>query len=242
MKRPIIGISCMNEPDGRGGVLMAVRPGYLRAIEAAGGVPLLIHLSDDEAATRALYDLCDGILLPGGDDIDPAYFGEERHPALGLVDPQRDRVELLLARWTRADNKPLMGICRGLQVINVAFGGSLYQDIPAQLPDALDHRHNSRLRQYDVVGHPVALAPDSWIGERLGAADVLGNTMHHQAIKDVAPGLRVVGHAPDGVVEAVEGTGTQLVVAVQCHPEYLWPAAEPRWSGFFRAFVEACAR
>ena len=242
MKRPIIGISCMNEDDGRGGRLMAVRPSYLRAIEAAGGVPLLIHLSDDEAAVRALYELCDGILLPGGDDIDPAYFGEERHPQLGDVDPQRDTVELLLARWTREDKKPLMGICRGLQVINVAFGGSLYQDIPSQLPDSLDHRHNTHLRQYDVPGHPLALAPDSWIAERLGTTEVVSNTMHHQAIKDVAPGLRAVGQAPDGVVEAVEGAGEHFVVAVQCHPEHLWSSAEPRWAGFFRAFVEACAR
>lgn len=242
MKRPIIGISCMNDDDGRGGRLMAVRPSYLRAIEAAGGVPLLIHLTDDEAVVRALYERCDGILLPGGDDIDPAYFGEERHPQLGDVDPQRDTVELLLARWTREDRKPLMGICRGLQVINVAFGGSLYQDIPSQLPDSLDHRHNTRLRQYDVPGHPLALAPDSWIAERLGATEVVSNTMHHQAIKEVAPGLRAVGQAPDGVVEAVEGDGEHFVVAVQCHPEHLWSSAEPRWASFFRAFVEACAR
>lgn len=232
----------MNSQDGRGTDLMAVRPPYLRAIEAAGGAPLLIHLTDNLEVARALYELCDGILLPGGDDVDPAYYGEEPHPDLGSVDRQRDAVEIALARWAREDTKPLMGICRGIQVINVAFGGTLYQDLPAQLPQTSDHRENTRLGQYDVLTHGIALAHDSWLAERLSADQLMGNTMHHQAVKDVAPGLRVVGHAPDGVIEALEGVGAQLVVAVQCHPEHLWARAEPRWLRFFEGFVAACGR
>lgn len=239
-KRPIIGVSCMNERDEQGSSLMAVRPTYLRAIEAAGGVPLLIHLTDNEPVVRALYELCDGILLPGGDDIDPAHFNEERHPELGSVDAQRDTVELSLARWTRADNKPLMGICRGLQVLNVAFGGSLYQDIPSQLPTPLDHRANTHVRQWDLLTHGVTLEPDSWLAEQLATDEIQSNTMHHQAVKDLAPNMRVVGRAPDGVIEAMEGTGKQFVVALQCHPEHLWPAAEPRWLRVFAGFVAAC--
>ncbi|NTV62647.1 MAG: gamma-glutamyl-gamma-aminobutyrate hydrolase family protein [Oscillochloris sp.] len=242
MKRPLIGISCMNSQDSQGGNLMAVRPAYVRALEAAGGVPLLIHLSDDLTMVRQLYDLCDGILLPGGDDVDPAYYNEEPHPALGDVDRQRDAVEIALARWSREDGTPLMGICRGIQVINVAFGGSLYQDIPCQLPTAADHRANVKLQRYDLGTHPIALEPDSWLAEQLAGDVVQGNTMHHQALKDVAPGLRVVGQSPDGVIEAVEGRGTQLVVAVQCHPEHLWASAEPRWSRLFAGFVAACLR
>ena len=165
MKRPIIGISCMNSSDRQGGSLMAVRPAYLRAIEAAGGTPLLIQLSDNLEVVRALYALCDGVLLPGGDDVDPAYYGEEPHPALGNVDRQRDTVEIALAHWTRDDLKPLMGICRGIQVINVAFGGSLYQDIPSQLPDVGDHRANITLHQYDRLTHAISLEPDSWLAE-----------------------------------------------------------------------------
>jgi putative glutamine amidotransferase len=242
MKRPLIGVSCMNSGDPRINGVMAVRTPYLRAIEAAGGVPLLIHLSDDLEAVRALYELCAGILLPGGDDVDPAYFGEEPHPQLGDVDRQRDEVELALARWSREDRKPLLGICRGLQVINVAFGGSLYQDIPSQLPAALDHRANTKLLQWDVLTHSIALEPDSWLAERLSADELMGNTMHHQSVKALAPGMRVVGQAPDGVVEALEGTGEQLVVALQCHPEHLWSAAEPRWRRLFEGFVAACGR
>lgn len=242
MKRPIIGVSCMNSRTEQSGELMAVRPTYVRAIEAAGGTPLLIHLTDNLEVVRALYELCDGILLPGGEDVDPAFYGEEPHPDLGSVDRQRDEVEIALARWTCEDKKPLMGICRGIQVINVAFGGTLYQDLPAQLPASSDHRENTKMRQYDVLTHGIALEPDSWLAERLSTDHVMSNTMHHQAVKDAAPGLRVVGHAPDGVVEAMEGTGEQFVVAVQCHPEHLWASAETRWLRFFEGFVAACGR
>jgi len=231
----------MNSRDAYGSDLMAVRPTYLRALEVVAGVPLLIPLTDDLAVLRALYALCDGILLPGGDDVDPAYYGEEPQPGLGAVDPQRDAVEIALARWTREDEKPLMGICRGIQVINVAFGGSLYQDIPSQLPAASDHRANTTLGQYDVLTHYISLEPDSWLAERLSGDQVMANTMHHQAVKAVAPGLRVVGHAPDGVIEALEGVGEQFVVAVQCHPEHLWASAETRWQRVFAGFIAACS-
>jgi putative glutamine amidotransferase len=230
----------MNDTSEGGAALMAVRPTYLRALEAAGAVPLLIQLTDDLAVVRQLYELCNGILLPGGGDVDPAYFGEEPHPQLGAVDQQRDAVEIALARWSREETKPLLGICRGVQVLNVAFGGSLWQDIPAQLPDQLDHRFNTTLRQYDVPGHDLLLDRNSWLAAHLDAEVLMANTMHHQALKDVAPGLRVVGRAPDGIVEAVEGTGEQFVVGVQCHPEHLWQAAEPRWLRFFAGFVATC--
>jgi putative glutamine amidotransferase len=240
MKRPIIGISSMNERDSYGAPIVGMRPSYVRAIIAAGGAPLLIPLSNDLEAVRALYDLCQGILLPGGEDVDPAEYGEEPHPQLGEVDKQRDLVELTLARWCRADRKPLFGICRGIQVINVAFGGSLYQDIPSQYTTELDHRYNTHLRKYDILGHTINVQVDSWLGEHLGVPEVLSNTMHHQAIKDLAPGLRVVASAEDGIIEAVEGDGPGFVAAVQCHPEHLFAEAEPRWARTFRAFVELC--
>ncbi len=241
MARPLVGVACMNSLDGQGSPLIAVRPTYLQALEAAGAVPLLIHLTDDLAVVQALYACCDGILLPGGDDLDPALFGELPHPDLGTVDGQRDTVELALARWCRADQRPLLGICRGIQTINVAFGGSLWQDLPSQLPNSLDHRHNTHLRVYDVPGHPLQLSADSWLARQLGAAELLVNTMHHQALKAVAPGLRVVGYAPDGVIEAVEGTEAGFVVGVQCHPEHLWRRADPRWLRCFEGFVSTCS-
>lgn len=224
------------------GALMAVRPTYLRALEAAGAAPLLIPLTDELEVVRTLYQHCDGILLPGGDDLDPALFGEPPHPQLGKVDPQRDSVEIALAQWCRADQKPLLGICRGIQAINVAFGGSLYQDIPSQLPDSLDHRYNTNIGVYNVAGHPISIVADSWLAQQLATTEILANTMHHQSVKDLAPGLRITAHAPDGIIEGVEGTTDHFVAAVQCHPEHLWAEAEPRWRQFFRAFVERCRR
>jgi putative glutamine amidotransferase len=239
-KRPIIGVACMNSRDAGGTELMAARPPYLWALEAGGAVPMLIHLSPDEAVVRALYERCDGILLPGGADLDPACYGEAPHPQLGRVDPRRDTVELALARWCRAERKPLLGICRGVQALNVAFGGTLWQDIPSQLPGSLDHNYNTSLRVFDVEGHQLRLAPDSWLAGQLDSVELLANTMHHQALKDVAPGLRVTGHAPDGLIEAVEGTGDSFVVGVQCHPEHLWRVAEPRWLRLFSGFAAVC--
>jgi putative glutamine amidotransferase len=240
MTKPIIGISSMNDRTADGSVIVGMRPSYVRAIVAAGGAPMLVPLTNDLEAVRALYERCDGILLPGGEDVDPAEYGEEPHPQLGEVDRQRDLVELNLARWCRADQKPLFGICRGIQVINVAFGGSLYQDIGSQYTTSLDHRHNTHLRKYDVLGHTMNVNADSWLGEHLGVPEILSNTMHHQAIKDLAPGLRVVANAEDGIIEAVEGTGPGFIAGVQCHPEHLFSEAEPRWARAFRAFVELC--
>ncbi len=238
--RPFIGVSCMNSRHEGGADLMAVRPTYLRALEAAGAIPQLIHLSADEQVIRTLFDRCDGILLPGGDDIDPACYGESPHEALGDVDAERDTVELALARWCRDERKPLLGICRGIQLINVAFGGTLWQDIPSQLPAGLDHQYNTHLRVYDVEGHRIRLTTDSWLAQQLACTELLANSMHHQALKAVAPGLRVTGLAPDGVIEAVEGEGDHFVVGVQCHPEHLWRSAEPRWRRLFDSFVAIC--
>ncbi|WP_298490380.1 gamma-glutamyl-gamma-aminobutyrate hydrolase family protein [uncultured Chloroflexus sp.] len=239
--RPLIGITVMHSgasADGR--KLQAVRPTYLRAIEAAGGIPLIISLTDDLSAVRVLYDLCAGILLPGGGDVDPAYYGEVPHPQLGPVDPQRDAVEIALARWAAADGKPLLGICRGLQVINVALGGSLYQDIPAQFETTIDHRANTRTRAWTDLTHPLTITTSSRLATVLSVEQIGCNTMHHQAIKTLAPGLRPVAYAPDGIIEAVETTGDHYLLAVQCHPEHLWDSSEPRWQALFADFIAAC--
>jgi putative glutamine amidotransferase len=239
-KRPIIGIPCMAVRADWYGLTSGNYQSYLRAIEAAGGVPALIHLSDDQEVLRAHYERCDGLLFAGGDDIDPPCYGEGRHAHLGEVSPAQDRLELTLVAWARADALPLLGVCRGHQLLNVAFCGTLYQDIPSQLPAALDHRASDRERCWTLLAHQLTLAPDSWLAEMLDADTVPANTLHHQAVKELAPGLRVTGRAPDGVIEALEGTGGQFVVGVQCHPEELWERAEPRWARLFAGFVARC--
>jgi putative glutamine amidotransferase len=238
-QRPTIGIPCAVYPDSWYTPANGNAISYLRALEAAGGIPLLIHLTRDAEVLDAHYRRCDALLFAGGEDVSPSFYGAAPHPRLGATNPAQDEVELALARRAAADGKPILGICRGVQLVNVALGGTLYQDIPAELPGALDHAESTERRDMSHLAHPLALDEDSWLAERLGARELPVNTLHHQALRDVAPGLRAVGRAPDGVVEAVEGTGSGFVLGVQCHPEELWERADPRWARVFEGFVEA---
>jgi putative glutamine amidotransferase len=238
--RPTIGVIASRYPRAGGNsMLSGIGEQYLLAVEAGGGIPLLIHLTRDAAVIQAHYQRCDGLLFAGGGDVDPAIFGQAPHAKLGPIEPLRDEVELALARRAIEDAKPVLGICRGIQLLNVALGGTLYQDIPAQLPGALDHYASSKAPGRASLAHPIALTPGSWLAARLKADQLPGNTFHHQALCDIAPGLRVTGRAPDGVVEAVEGQGPGFVVGVQCHPEELWERADARWARLFAGFVEA---
>lgn len=239
MPRPIIGIVCSETtPQGWTAPVVGAQITYPRAIEAAGGVPMLIYLTHDHAALDALYRRCDGVLLIGGDDLDPALYGEARHPQLGELEPLRDEVEMLLARRAFQERKPLFGICRGIQSLNVALGGSLYQDIPSQIEGALNHRESSQRKEPGYLAHRIQISPDSWLAGRLDCDTIMTNTMHHQSLKAIAPGMRVTAHAPDGVVEAFERTDSQFVLGVQCHPERLWDTTEPRWRRVFEGFIE----
>lgn len=237
--RPIIGIILGNYERKSGGVVAGVSTTYVRAVEAGGGIPLLIQLTDDAEVLSALYERCDGLLLHGGGDVDPSEYGAERSAMCGPADALRDRVELALARRAVAEGLPLLGICRGVQMLNVAMGGTLYQDIPSEIPGALDHYASRNAEGRNLMPHTIAIAPDSWLAEQLGTTELPTNTFHHQALRDLAPGLRVTATAPDGVIEAVEGTGAGLIVGVQSHPEDLWDEAEPRWRGLFTGFVAA---
>lgn len=240
--RPLIGISCRFTTDvAWSPTFVGVREGYINAVLEAGGAPLLIPPQVDPATLRQMYELVAGIVLPGGADIDPALYGEEPHPRLGQLEPLRDASEFPLARWAVADGKPLFAICRGMQVLNVALGGTLYQDIDSQYATTVEHEAGSKQRSWTTLDHPVAYSPTSRLAELLGTTESSVNSLHHQALKDLAPGLIVVGSAPDGIIEAVEGPGDAFLLGVQCHPEQLWQAADPRWRRVFRAFVAAAA-
>jgi putative glutamine amidotransferase len=235
--RPIIGVVGALFERRNASTISGIGRSYLAAVEAAGGTPLLIHLTDDQAVLDAHYQRCDGLLFCGGGDIAPTHYGQSPHPLLGAIEDLRDRVELRLARRAVADRKPVLGVCRGVQLLNVALGGTLYQDINAELPGTLNHRESSQRNDRAYLAHLLTLERDSWLAETLGATTLMVNTLHHQAVRDVAPGLRVVGHAPDGVIEAVEGKGETFIVGVQCHPEELWQSAEPRWKRLFTGFI-----
>ena len=240
--RPLIGISSKLTNDSTWSPpVVGVREGYVNAIIAAGGIPVLIPPHVDAEALRHIYSLVGGIVLSGGADIDPVLYGEAPHPKLGQIEPLRDAIELPLARWAVTDGKPLLAICRGIQVLNVALGGTLYQDIDSQYETSLDHDAGSTARSWTNRDHSIRMDPTSKLAEILGTSECCVNSLHHQALKDLAPGLQVVARAPDGIIEAVEGAGNAFVIGIQCHPEQLWQQADQRWRGLFRAFVAAAA-
>jgi len=187
---------------------------YSQAVVAAGGLPSMVAVLDERLAGEYA-SINDALLLTGGVDVDPAAFGAYPEPGLGSVDERRDAFEIALYRAFRALRKPVLGVCRGLQVINVAEGGTLHQHIPA-LPQAWQHE------QRDLRGtplHPVKLEPGSRLASAFGTTSVRTNSYHHQAIDTVGAGLRAVAHAGDGLAEAVEERSGSWVLAVQWHPE-----------------------
>jgi len=214
--------------------------GYIDAVLAAGGLPVLIPLSVQGDDLRELYGHLAGVVLPGGGDLEPALYQAPQHPTTNGIDPDRDQAEIWLARQALADQKPLLGICRGLQVLNVAAGGSLIQDLPSEKPEALPHYFRYPAFPLDYPAHNVQVEEESLLARVVGAPIVEVNSRHHQAMQAVAPGLAVVGRAPDGVIEAVESPTHPFALAVQWHPENL--QAQPGMRALFEHFVAEAAR
>jgi putative glutamine amidotransferase len=237
---PTIGVTCSTLPAGVGPVRVGLNEPYVRALVRAGAAPVLLPQLTEHSRLRRLYDLLDGLLLPGGGDVDPARYGEARHEKCGPASPELDEVELTLAHWTADDGKPVFAICRGVQVLNVALGGTLYQDIAAQIPGGAEHvkhRHGPR----DFLAHTVDFAPGSRLAGILGATSLPVNSLHHQAVKDVAPGLAVVARTPDSLIEALEADDHPFFIGVQWHPEELVDR-DAHSHRLFDALVGACRR
>jgi putative glutamine amidotransferase len=195
---------------------------YVKAVEAGGGMAVLVPPADPSSAPQVLRRL-DGVVLSGGTDIDPGRYGETpRHASVQAPDRERDEFEIALVRHARALGVPVLGICRGHQLMNVALGGSLYQDIVA---DGLSSRWHPRRpgRRGDHLSHSIDIAPGTVLAKAAGTGTVDVNSMHHQAVRDVGEGLTVTAISPDGVIEGVESEDGRLV-AVQCHPEELLTA------------------
>lgn len=210
---------------------------YLAAVRAAGAIPVAIPSSLDPAAATAALARLDGLLLSGGCDVDPAAWGGEPHPALGAVDPIRDAAELALARAAIEADRPVLGICRGLQVLNVARGGDLIQDLPsARRPDAVQHQVDSFA---EGPGHSVAVRPGTRLFSILGTERLRVNSTHHQAAGRAGDGVVVSARAPDGVVEALELPDLRFVLGVQWHPERT-AAFDEHSQLLFAAFAAAC--
>ncbi|MBL8162693.1 MAG: gamma-glutamyl-gamma-aminobutyrate hydrolase family protein [Anaerolineae bacterium] len=209
--------------------------GCIRAIADAGGLPVMIPLSVSDDVVRGVYERLDAVLLPGGGDVRPSVYGAEAHPATDNIDDNRDHVEIEVARWALEDNLPTLGICRGHQVMNVAYGGTLIQDIPTQIGITLSHDLSEP--RY-AVAHEVQLDPGSRLASILGANSVQVNSMHHQSVEQAAPNVCVTAYAPDGVVEALEVPDKHFILSVQWHPEDMYPH-DPIMARIFKAFVDA---
>jgi len=237
VSRPRIGITSALSRSGR---KLRLRRSYVEAIEAAGAIPLILPVVSLSGAEELLATM-DGLLLTGGGDVHPEEYHQQPSSRLLGVHRDRDRIELALTRAALASPLPVLAICRGMQVLNVAAGGTLHQDILAGVPTALDHTHVPPRHR---ISHRVRLEPGSRLAEILTASrdvEVDVNSLHHQALDVVAKGLRVVGRAEDGIIEAVEGEGSSWIVGVQWHPE-TFAGIDDRFQPLFTAFVEVCAR
>lgn len=236
--KPLIGISTNQSKNVHGHPTVALMQSYVQAVIQAGGVPVLIPSMVHDDGWDALYARLDGILLSGGGDMAIERFSGEPHPRIDGVDPERDSVELKMVQAAVEDGKPILGICRGAQVINVGLGGTLYTHIQDQLPNSLDHAYPGNRRT--VLVHEVKLEEGTHIAEVMGEPILQVNSLHHQGLKDIAPALRVTGYAPDGLVEAVELPDHPFGIAVQWHPEWLTDQEPTR--NLFREFVKTAGK
>ena len=246
-RRPVVGIPTQTLQS-LGGVSSEIPPSwvmsqrYILTLTAAGAIPWMIPLVD-EPTLRGIYTELDGVFLPGGADIDPLTYGAEPHPLCDKTDRERDRVEVSLARWSLEEDKPVLGVCRGMQLINVAAGGSLYRDLAEEMPGSIKHDYFPYSGQgyaRDYLAHDVSVVEGSRLAHLVGAGPLRVNSMHHQGIKDLGQGLHATASSPDGLIEALEGNDDSYLVAVQWHPEALTDS-DVRTRDLFEGFIQACA-
>lgn len=237
MPAPLIGITIHPDTDEDRHNLDRLVALIVEGVVRTGGLPVLIPLGLPEAALRALYERLDGVLFTGGGDVEAARYGADSHPAMGGVSVERDRTEFALARWVVAEAKPFFGICRGQQVLNVALGGTLWRDM-GEAPGALKHTYQCET-EATLRPHAIQVQEETRLARLLGKPVLTVNSLHHQAVRALAPQLVASAHAPDGIVEAVELPAHPFGLAVQWHPECLLDA--PEMLRLFEGFVHAAA-
>jgi len=233
--KPIIGITCFYD---YGNVRQHQNDTYINAVVKAGGIPVLLPCLKSISDILQHLDVVQGLIISGGPDADPVFFGEEPHPALGNVNPAMDSYELPVIQEALKRNMPLLGICRGEQMLSIATGGTLIQDIASVKSNCLKHRQDAP-REYRT--HSVTVAPGSKLAQILGAGEIKVNTFHHQAVKDVPKGFRVSAIAPDGIIEAIESEQHCFALGVQWHPECMWNV-DNNYDPLFNALIGAAIR
>jgi putative glutamine amidotransferase len=208
---------------------------YVTALEGAGLIPLIIPPLSKIDAARAVLDSVAGLVLTGGEDVDPSLYGEARHEKVRSVNRERDNTEAELVKEAQARRTPVLAICRGIQILNVALGGTLIQDIPSELRTTIAHDEDG---PRDARSHDITIEKGSRIAAALGTDRATVNSFHHQSVREVAAGMRVTARSPDGVIEGMESTRDDWwVMAVQWHPEDLTDSPEPWDRGLFKAFA-----
>lgn len=235
MKKPLIGVVPLWDETKHS---LWMLPGYFDGLLNAGAVPVMLPLTADAAVLRQAAAGCDGYLFTGGQDVQPGFYGQTAAPECGETCPVRDAMEAELLTLALQADKPALGICRGIQFLNAALGGTLWQDIPAWHPSDTVHHQTA---PYDAPAHPVTVLPGTPLHRLLGADTLPVNSLHHQAVRELAPALRAMAAAPDGLVEAVYMPAKRFVWAVQWHPEFNF-TSEPSSRAIFAAFVRAAGQ
>lgn len=240
---PLIGIPAASQVDQEYSATPSYRFNghYPAALAACGALPVIVPLNLPTGALRAIFERLDGLCLAGGVDVDPAEYGESRHVHLGNVDRARDEAELTLTRWALETDLPVLGICRGIQLLNVAAGGSLYQHIPDQVFGASTHDYKLAESPWERTTHKVLVEPHCLLADILGEREVMTNSFHHQSLKAIAREFRGVAYAEDGVIEGIEHPGKRFALGVQWHPEGMF-RSDRYARRIFEAFVAACAK
>ena len=240
--RPVIGITCSLTASPIGDSIYALERNiiacdYARAIEYVGGTPLLVPHVEDMGCIDRYLGVLDGLVLSGGGDIDPLLFGQEPHQNMGSVDCVRDEMELQLTQKALDQDLPILAICRGIQMLNVAAGGTIYQDIAAEMPQPTLRHSQTGAGWY--ASHTIDILSDSRLFQIFGSPTTRVNSFHHQAVRDVPKGFIVTAKAKDNVIEAIESPTHRFALGVQCHPEMMWER-HPEALNLFTAFLKAC--
>jgi putative glutamine amidotransferase len=236
-KKPIIGITgaYMKRNEHMEGLY--VHHDYHKTVAANGGIPVILPFINPEITLETL-PLCDGIILSGGEDVDPQFYGQDPHINLGPTLPDRDLVEIEIVKYAIRNNIPILAICRGVQILNVALGGTLIQDIPSHMKEPIQHSQTVERRR-DT--HWVKISEDSKLFQILGSDQIRVNSLHHQAIDMVAKDLRVVASSSDGIIEAVEYIcSSTFTVGVQWHPESM-SNTNNSMNNLFIQFIKSCS-
>lgn len=241
MKRPVIGITCgeiRNKEQQWAPITHGQSQTYVKSILDAGGVPVLIPLIDDTVALKQLFATLDGLYLAGGNDLHPNLYNQQPTSETTDYSVLRDTVEKQLLEWALEAKMPILGICRGMQLLNVHFGGTLYQDIPTELPGSLDHDTSTKQKSLVDLSHTLSIVPETKLHHILDTATIGANAHHHQAIKDLGERVIVSARAEDGIIEGIELADYPFAIGIQAHPESL-TKVEPNWQNLFTSFVTA---